>query len=440
MNRPKRPKKPYAEPRGDGPYPYRVRWPKPPGPDGVIHWGSASGFTDEESALEHGYEQMLKVKNGTWIDPRKAATPFGEFAEKWLASHQRSISTNDNRRYLLKAVLSPRWAQTPLAEINWDEVKEWANSLPIPVTTVNNAVGLMSSMLTSASDAHMIGANPIAGRKRNSGVKAPANLEPKVIVWPSAAQSAAIAARLSRIEGLMQLWQTFMGPRVNEMLALRRTASFAERTDVVDGQPWTRRVMLVTRDAGSLEQVVVTEEDEDGQLRTRRRLAPAAPKNRHSVREADIPPFLCDLLDLHLAEWDHDYAFASLAGGFRYYSNFDKNISTAAAGWPESPKRRGSKGRAAAAPILPGLASQGNRHGHATMMADWGLPEVLRRRILGQKMPGMAGVYEHPTPAMRKRRVDLLEDLWWSAGVADVYLAGANAIRVERREVTLPKA
>lgn len=377
---------------------------------------------------------MLAAKNGTWVDPRKSATPFGEYAEKWLAGHRRSISTNDNRRHLLDAILLLRWASTPLAELSWDEIKEWANALPVPVNTVNNAVGLMSSMLTTAADAKMIGANPIGGRKRNTGVKAPANLEPKVVVWPSAQQSAAIAARLSRVEGLMQIFQSFMGPRVNEMLALHQKTSFAERTDIVDGEPWTRRVMIVTRDAGSLEPVEATEEDEDGQLRTRRRLAPAAPKNKHSVREVDAPPFLCDLLDLHLANWVHDYVFASLKGGFRYYSNFDKNIAAAAAGWPESPRRRGSAGRAAAGPILPGLASQGNRHGHATMMADWGLPEVLRRRILGQKMPGMAGVYEHPTPAMRKRRVDLLEDLWWSAGVADVYLAGANAIRVERRK------
>jgi len=377
---------------------------------------------------------MLAAKNGTWVDPRKSATPFGEYAEKWLAGHRRSISTNDNRRHLLDAILLPRWASTPLAELNWDEVKEWANALPIPVNTVNNAVGLMSSMLTTAADAKMIGANPIGGRKRSTGVKAPANLEPKVIVWPSASQSAAIAARLNRVEGLMQIFQSCMGPRVNEMLALHRKTSFAERTDVIDGKPWTRRVMIVTRDAGSLEPVEVTVEDEAGQLRTRRRLAPAAPKNKHSVREADIPPFLEGMLDIHLAEWDHDYVFASLSGAFRYYSNFDKNVAAAAAGWPESPRRRGSKGREAAAPILPGLASQGNRHAHATMMADWGLPEVLRRRILGQKVPGMAGVYEHPTPESRKRRVDLLEDLWWSAGVADVYLAGANAIRIERRK------
>jgi len=431
-----RAKKPYAEDRSPigGDFPWRVRWPKPPDPDGVVHWGSASGFADEESALEYGYEQMLAAKNGTWVDPRKSATPFGEYAEKWLAGHRRSISTNDNRRHLLDAILLPRWASTPLAELNWDEVKEWANALPIPVNTVNNAVGLMSSMLTTAADAKMIGANPIGGRKRSTGVKAPANLEPKVIVWPSASQSAAIAARLNRVEGLMQIFQSCMGPRVNEMLALHRKTSFAERTDVIDGKPWTRRVMIVTRDAGSLEPVEVTVEDEAGQLRTRRRLAPAAPKNKHSVREADIPPFLEGMLDIHLAEWDHDYVFASLSGAFRYYSNFDKNVAAAAAGWPESPRRRGSKGREAAAPILPGLASQGNRHAHATMMADWGLPEVLRRRILGQKVPGMAGVYEHPTPESRKRRVDLLEDLWWSAGVADVYLAGANAIRVERRK------
>src|SRR3954469_20946573 len=98
-----RPKKPYTEERGEGDYRFRVRWPKPPDADGVVHWGSASGFIDDESAMEHGYEQMLAARNGSWVDPRKAATPFGEYAERWLTGHQRSTSTNDNRRYLLAA-------------------------------------------------------------------------------------------------------------------------------------------------------------------------------------------------------------------------------------------------------------------------------------------------------------------------------------------------
>lgn len=433
MARPAKPKKPYTEPRGNGEYPYRVRWPLPPGADGVIHWGSASGFADEDSAMEHGYEEMLKAKNGTWIDPRKAATPFGEYAEKWLASHKRSTSTNDNRRYLIDAVIAPRWAQTPLAGLNWDETREWANALIMPKNTVDHAVGLMSTMLTSAADANMIGANPLLGRKRHSGVKKPANLAPKKVVWTTAPASAAIAARMPTIDGLMQLFQTSMGPRVNEMLALHRVRSFAERTDVVDGRPWTRRVMIIGEDDGSLEEVDVQVEDDDGVVRTRRRLQAAPPKNKYSVREVDIPPFLGDLLDSHLVNWKHEHVFATATGEFRHYSNFDKKIKAAATGWLESPRRRGTAGRAEAPPILPGLASQGNRHGHATMMADWGLPEVLRRGILGQKVAGMAGVYEHPTPGMRKRRVDLLEDLWWSEGVADVYLAGASALQIERR-------
>lgn len=426
--------KPYAEPRGTGDYPWRVRWPLPIGADGVQRWGSASGFRTKDDALEYGYEQMLAIKNGTWVDPRKSATPFGEYGRKWLEGHSRSPSTDTNRAYLFDAILCPRWGATPLADLNWDEIKEWANGLVIPVNTVNNTVGLMSSMLTSAVDAKMLGANPMAGRKRNTGVKRPANLAPKVVVWPHAPQSAAIAARLSRVEGFMQIWQTFMGPRVNEMLALHRKLGLAERTDVIDGRPWTRRVMVVDKDEGSLERVKVVERDENGETVTRRRLAPAPPKNPYSVREVDIPPFLDDMLTVHLAEWPHDYIFATGTGGFRHYNNFDKNLGLAAAGWPETPKRAGTRGREAAPPILPGLASQGNRHGHATMMADWGLPEALRRYVLGQKTPGIAGVYEHPTPAMRRRRVDLLEDLWWSEGVADVYLAGPNAVRIDRRE------
>lgn len=421
---------PYAERHGKG---WRGRWPLPPDADGKVRWPSKGGFATEGEALEYAYTQHLAIKNGTWIDPRRAATPLGEYAPRWLQTHKRSFSTTDNREYLWKAIIAPRWASTKLGEINWDDVKEWANALVLPVNTVDHAVGLMSTMLTSAVDAKMIGTNPLFGRKRHAGVKAPANLRPKTVVWCTAQQSVAIAARMPTVYGVMQVFQTFMGPRVSEMLALHRKRSFAERTDIVDGKPWTRRVMVVGEDDGSVELVEVEEENEKGVIETRRKLALAAPKNRYSVREADLPPFLEDLLDAYLADWPHDHLFATSTGELRHYSNFDKAIKAAAAGWPASPRRRGTAGREAAPPILPGLASQGNRHGHATMMSDWGLPDVLRRAILGQKAAGMAGVYEHPTVSMRKRRVDLLEELWWQPGVGEVYLAGRNSVKIERR-------
>lgn len=427
--------KPYAEKRGKSDFPWRVRWPLPPDATGHIHWATASGFATEDDALEHGYEQLISIKNGTWVDPRRTRTPFGEFAAKWLAGHKRAMSTNDNRVYLTNTILVPRWAAVPLGELNWDEIKEWANALAMPRNTVNNSLTLMSTMLTSAVDAKMLGANPLAGRRRNSGVKRPANLDPKIVPWPTPEQAAVIASRMSRADGIMTVLEVFTGLRINELLALHKDRSFVERTDVVGGRRWTRRILLVDRDEGSLEEVEYVHTDDDGVQTTRRRLVAAPPKNRYSVREVDLPPFLADLLDAHLDGWKHPHVFATGTGAFQHYSNYNKRLKASANGWEASPRRRGTAGREAAAPVIAGLSSHGNRHAHATMMADAEMPEVLRRYVLGQKAGGMAGIYEHPTADMRLRRVRLLEDLWWRPEVGKVYMSGAEAVQLERRDV-----
>lgn len=421
---------PYAEKRGDGEYAWRVRWPLPPDESGVIKWPSASGFATDSDAIAHGWEQMVDIRRGVWVDPRKSGVSFGEIARAWMAENPKSPKTDEGRRYLLRKHILPRWGAEPIADVKWYLVKTWANNLPVPEVTVNRCVTFMSTILTAAVDAGMLGANPLLGRRRGTGVKTPVNLPPKPIIWPQPEQVAAIAARMGTTEGLMEIFQAWMGPRLGEMLAIHRARSFATRTDLVGGRPWTRRVLVIPKDRGELEEVEILRTGDDGQQVREYVLQLGSPKNDSSVREVDIPPFLDVLLTAHLATWPHEYVFATDAGTFRYRSNFDQRIKRAAGGWPASERRRGTAGRAATGPILPGLSSHGNRHGQATWMEELNLSNVLVAYILGHTVPGMAGVYRHPTPAMRKARADALEALWNRRGVHDVYYAGAASFKV----------
>jgi hypothetical protein len=46
---------------------------------------------------------------------------------------------------------------------------------------------------------------------------------------------------------------------------------------------------------------------------------------------------------------------------------------------------------------------------HATWLTEDGIPEVARRARLGQKMKGMARIYDHVTNVMKKQIRDALE-------------------------------
>jgi hypothetical protein len=65
--------------------------------------------------------------------------------------------------------------------------------------------------------------------------------------------------------------------------------------------------------------------------------------------------------------------------------------------------------------ILPWFTFNEGRHTHATWLAEDGVPEVARRARLGQKMKGIARVYDHVTPAMRRMVLDALEARWLSS-------------------------
>ncbi|MGW7366211.1 hypothetical protein ACWGI8_22925 [Streptomyces sp. NPDC054841] len=54
---------------------------------------------------------------------------------------------------------------------------------------------------------------------------------------------------------------------------------------------------------------------------------------------------------------------------------------------------------------MPGLTMPDLRHTHDTYQAEDDVNPVLTHEQSGHKYPGIKGTYQHPTPAMRKRRL-----------------------------------
>jgi hypothetical protein len=60
-------------------------------------------------------------------------------------------------------------------------------------------------------------------------------------------------------------------------------------------------------------------------------------------------------------------------------------------------------------PILPWFTFHEGWHTHSTWLTEDSVPEVARRARLGKKMRGIAQVYDHVTPVMRKQVLDVLK-------------------------------
>ena len=85
----------YAEKRGKGPAPWRVKYRLPSGIE-----TSESGFETKAAALTWGRDQEARIREGRWTDPNAGKLTVGEWIDRWLAIQDVGISTVDNREYL----------------------------------------------------------------------------------------------------------------------------------------------------------------------------------------------------------------------------------------------------------------------------------------------------------------------------------------------------
>ncbi|WP_267244407.1 hypothetical protein [Streptomyces sp. PR69] len=416
-------------------YTWRARYKLP---DGTL--GSQPGFPTRKTAEDWGNQQEAAMAAGTWVDPKKAQTPFGEWVEIWKTANKPRPGTATKRRYLLDGLLLPEFEFTPLVEVNnVFTVKAWAARAAKPAgthdpVTVGHARSLLSAILTGAEDAGYIVANKLYGRKiAVSGDRAGDEEE----VWAQPDEAYRIFERLPGVHGLMVVADCYLGLRWGELAGLHRDNCLLKRTDKVDGRTFVRHVVRIDPKVGALHEDEFELDDEglaawhaaeDARLaecrekgwKANRRRTPKArvelylgePKNRYSAREVDMPPFLVKMLGAHIEAWPHEHPFTTPNGDWWRRGNFGRTLKPAAGGRSAIPRKRGFAGREAWGPVLPGFTMRGARHTHDTWMKEDRVDRALRFLTMGWVPKDIEGTYEHVTPEMRKHRLDQLEARW----------------------------
>jgi integrase len=405
----------YTQKRGKGDFPYRVFYKKPNG-----DWTSESGFSSEEAALNHGHDQEAAGRAGTWTDPRKAATPFGEWAAAWMATRKVAPSTAATRRRYLNTYILPEYEYTPVGSLNRFAVRTWAEQLTCAESVRTGVVGLISTILTAAADADMLGANPIyrlqLGKAGDQNVQAAEQER----IWAYPEHAVELAARLwptQRGPALMVLSAAFLGPRWGEICALHRDNCCVTVTDMSGGRPLRRTVIRIDPKVGALHEVSMLEhkdpDDESSPIVERTKVFLGPPKPPGGARSLDVPGFLVTLFEYHLERWKYDYVFAGAQGAWWRRSNWGRRIMRPACdGRPGKPGSQGHPPIPAWEPLLPGLEMHGLRHGHKTAMVEDGVPQKLRDEQMGHKKPpGRESIedrYTHVTEVMRIERLAAL--------------------------------
>ncbi len=162
----------YAEKRGKGPRPWRVKYKRPDGSEAC-----RSGFETKAAALTWGRDEEARIREGRWTDPKDGRITVSEWITRWQRLQDVGPSTTANREYLLRRFIQPDWGSWPLSSLSTEEITDWELRLPARTYVSRRPAGDARSLLctilgdAAATRPPLIPYNP-ALRPRNIPVAA----------------------------------------------------------------------------------------------------------------------------------------------------------------------------------------------------------------------------------------------------------------------------
>ena len=329
----------YAEKRGNL---WRARWRSP---DGTLE--SEPGFTTRKAAEDHGRDQEAAIRNNTYVDPRAGQITLTEWVNQWYPALDLELTTLSNYRYLIEVHILPVFGHRTLASLAQarEEIATWEIGLRKEGYSRRTASDARSMLITVLGDAipRYIQVNP-AERKRGKGRKGLrriARRERAEKAWATPLQALLVAERCAALSGqdtdfVMILTVAYTGARWSEIVGLPPECVHRDKIDI------------------------------DWKLYELNGKFYKGPPKDGSMRPADLPPFLSELLSGQLAStgsfrcncrsreepWcpGADYVFLGPGRGHFRRSNYSERFFRPAAdGW--YPARKGSSPRPAA-PVL----------------------------------------------------------------------------------------
>jgi integrase len=338
------------------------------------------------------------------------------FVEDWFAaiSPRLEPSTTGKYRSVIDNHLLPQWQTWPLIGIfnSSLEIEKWVSELheEYADSTVSTIFALFSTVANAAVRARMIPASPCQGIRVTSGEF---DVD-RLVATP--VQVLRAAMRLYESAGLggfvLCLMDAYTGARWGELVGQQPHEYNDERRDI--------RIQSPLKEVGGkvfksgLQAAHVTERPglpPAGQSR-RPKAKKGRTKTPAGTRLVEVPSsiavFYEELLDSHR----HPFVICTPEGRPWRRSNFRQRY------WRPAWDGQNMDDPCAddhVPPILPWFTFNEGRHTHSTWLAEDGVPEVARRARLGQKMKGIARVYDHVTPAMRRMVLDALEARWMSS-------------------------
>ena len=306
----------------------------------------------------------------------------------------------------------PQWSAWPMIGIfnSYIEIEKWVSELheDYAESTVSSIFATFSTFLNAAVRARIIPASPCSGIRVTSGEYAPERL----VASPVQALRAGMRLYESGL-GLggftLCLVDVYTGGRWGELAGQQRHEYDAQKKAIGIQAPLKEAGGVLKKHGkaiGETDAVASTPP-------SRRRRGAAARKGRTETpagtRWVELPPSIA--------------AFTNCCSTTTRIRSCSPRRKGTRGGGRTSGSGTGGEPGMASTPTTRvlmithrrsclGSPSMKGRHTHATWLTEDGVSEVARRVRLGQKMKGIARVYDHVTDVMRKQILDVLEMRW----------------------------
>ncbi|GAA4823741.1 integrase [Streptomyces ziwulingensis] len=391
--------------------------------DGRKRFESKGGFTDEDSAYEHGLDKMSEIRHGTAISNRDGATLMTDWIDDWFAATDHAYTTSKNYKSIINRHIRPYFAGTTVSEVDVIAYRAFRKHIHRKLPAASSAGNVMTVLGMILDDAvpRLIKASPVE-RKRTRGrfVKKTQRERKRDMDITSIDHLARNAEIVFGYTGYVMIWTMAMtGMRPGELFGLRREYCYPVwpgsdlRPDPDEEERYEEDVLRYGKGEGLMPAIRVQQQVQQDEGTS----VVEVPPKYYSYRTLVIPQFLADMLEKLLESHGNKWVFPAVEGGNLKSAPFSKSywspISKGAAARTQVHGRYGSiRPVIEPVPAWAGKRMYLIRHGHKAWLDEDGHSRFAVESRMGHEVPGVEGTYSSVTVAMERAIMKALQGRW----------------------------
>ncbi|WP_053801360.1 hypothetical protein [Streptomyces rimosus] len=388
--------------------------------NGRKRYESKGGFLDEESAVQHGQDQLYEIRHGTHVSNRDGATSMSDWLDDWLAAMDHRHLTERNYRSVIENHIRPYFSRRNVADIDVLAYRTFKKHIHgvLSYGSAQNVLMVLGMVLDDAVP-RLIKASPVERtRRRGKYIKVRKRERKRDMAPADVEQLARNAEAVLGFSGYAFVWTmatTCMRP--GELYGLTREYCYPNwpgsdpRADPEEEERYEEDMARYGKGDGLMPAIRV-----ERQVQHSENGLEFFPPKYDSYRTLVIPPFLAELLEKLLASHESKWVFPAVMGGSLGAVNFDYRYWRPIA--DGAPEKSGPRARRLQPEIPPVPAFAGKRlylvrhGGKAWLDEDGGHSKFAVESRMGHEVPGVAGLYSNVTVPMERAIMESLQRRW----------------------------